>query len=279
MASFCTGDRAQERHGKEESGAGQEASGGQEGGSGGGRRRRTAVGGEDEREPIDEPSSDEPPTEGEGGDGWAGWLLTSAGLLAAAAVCLRFAVRTPVFAALLGGSPLGALAFALAGASVGAVFLAATAGQPYILAGAAVLAGLGTWALSRAQEALEAAFKADAAREIAEACAAVADEAASLLSTTAAREFETNKIQSQVETTLANTGALRWRLSVQGRRNWFWQPWNVTFVEVARADPDEELPAQQAGKLPPQVRHWSSDTRPLRWEVVWQRGARYTIGK
>eukprot|EP00927_Polykrikos_kofoidii_P030030 TRINITY_DN25904_c0_g1_i1.p1 TRINITY_DN25904_c0_g1~~TRINITY_DN25904_c0_g1_i1.p1 ORF type:complete len:327 (-),score=53.36 TRINITY_DN25904_c0_g1_i1:228-1208(-) len=206
-------------------------------------------------------------------------LFASAGVLALAAVSARLLIRVPVVTALLGGTPLAALAVVLAGASVASVAFAAAAGHAAFLAVAAVLALLCSWASCTMQEALLAALKLNAIEEIQEACAAVAEEASPLIQAASTREFETNKVQLQVETTLASSGNVKWRFSLQARRKWFWESWNLSYLQVDRADPDEEPPPEQVGKLPPQVRYWSADQKPLRWEPIFQRGARFVVGK
>jgi len=142
----------------------------------------------------------------------------------------------------------------------------------------AALLGAGLGAQGCAQDHLKARFRDAAVREAVDAGTLMPPQVSDVASTAPVREFETNRIHLEVEYASREAGTASWRFRAQAKRQWFWRPWDISFVEVACKE-SVSLPGVVTTAPPPQVRHWSSEGQSSRWRTVWHRGTPYAPGK
>lgn len=140
----------------------------------------------------------------------------------------------------------------------------------WLLAPSTIVAGL-SWSVWSDRKRREE-MRADALREITEACGAdVPQGALDALGAATEKEIETNHVLWAAEWMPENSGGPHWRLEVHARKRFFWRPWVTTQLRAFRAE--GSLTPSAVGMPPPQMRRWTaSGAPPEQWRVVWQRG-------
>jgi len=175
----------------------------------------------------------------------------------------------------VGASTLGMISMGLAVTSAVLLFAATAIRHAAIFGVAAVLASSAAVCNDYAQQEMKTALTEDIVQEMCSMCSRIPDEVCEAFRSAVPREFETNKLQIETYWEAAN-GDEHWHLKTQARRKWAWHAWTPSFLEVAYA----ETPSLTGAAIPPpQVRNWSSDSRPLSWRTLWKRGVLYAPGK